>query len=448
MARRSRRKLPQGRFTAQINSMSHEGRGIAQIEGKTTFISFALTCEEVAFEYNNCKANYDEGDAIEVITASEYRVEPPCQYFGICGGCSFQHMGTKAQIDFKQQTLLSHFKHFGHGLEPQEILPAVESPQSEHYRTKARLGVRYVHKKDKVLVGFRERNGRFLANIDSCKVLHKSLGEDLTGLQQLVHSISIYREIPQIEVAVDDQVTALIIRHLSEFSDEDLHKLEAFAKKENCWIYLQAKGPDTVWRFYPHVNVAPTSLSYNLTEYDVRIYFEPNDFTQVNREVNHKMLKHALTLLAVNEQDTVLDLFSGLGNFSLPLARFANYVVGIEGDEAMTTRAGINAQKNSIDNVAFYPANLFEDIAEHQWLVEHDFNKLLLDPPRAGAETVCRQIEKINPDRIVYVSCDPTTLARDSGILVNEKGYRLVKAGVMDMFPHTTHVESIAVFEK
>ncbi|WP_119327992.1 23S rRNA (uracil(1939)-C(5))-methyltransferase RlmD [Cysteiniphilum halobium] len=448
MPRRIKKNCPSGVFNTTISSLSHEGRGIAKINGKTTFIPFALEDEEVAFEYTLSKSNYDEAKLVRVLTPSTKRVFPPCTYFEICGGCSFQHVAPDAQIAFKEETLLNHFKHFGRGLQPLTRIAPLRSNSHEGYRTKARLGVRYVHKKGKVLVGFRERDGRFLADIDHCKILHSSVGKDLTLLQNLVFSLSNYKEIPQIEVAVDDQVTALIIRHLSPFTDEDLLKLTDFAKAYHFWVYLQAKGPDTVTRLYPEVTQEPQSLSYDLVDYGVRIYFEPNDFTQVNHDINRKMLKQAIELLEVSKDDTVLDLFCGLGNFSLPLATKATFVVGVEGDEAMTMRAMRNAKRNKIDNVAFYPVNLFEDISKHQWIIEHQFNKLLLDPPRAGAEMVCQQIEIINPKRIVYVSCDPATLARDAGILVNEKGYKLLSAGVMDMFPHTTHVESIAVFEK
>lgn len=448
MVRRIKQRVPEGVFNATVSALSHEGRGIARLDGKTTFIPFTLVGEEVEFKYSLCKSNYDEATLVRVIKSSDERVAPPCQYFEICGGCSFQHVSTDAQVEFKQQTLLNHFKHFGHGLIPMKLIPPLRTSTHEGYRTKARLGVRYVHKKSKVLVGFRERDGRFLAEIDSCKVLHPSVGLDLTELQALVSSLSIYKEIPQIEVAVDDQVTALIIRHLVEFNADDLEKLTAFARQKCFWIYLQPKGPDTIRRLHPGTGEIPQMLSYQLTDYGVTIYFEPNDFTQVNYDMNRKMLKQAMALMAVDKHDVVLDLFCGLGNFSLPLATQARHVVGIEGDVAMTKRAVINAKKNNIDNVEFYPVNLFEDISAHAWLLHNQFNKLLLDPPRAGAEMVCRQIEKINPERIVYVSCDPATLARDAGILVNEKGYKFLSAGIMDMFPHTTHVESMAVFEK
>ncbi|WP_119342574.1 23S rRNA (uracil(1939)-C(5))-methyltransferase RlmD [Facilibium subflavum] len=443
----ARNKLPQGQFEADIIAMSHEGRGIARIDGKTVFIPYALEGEKVKFEYRFRKKNYDEGRLVEVVAPSKKRVSAPCAYFSYCGGCSFQHLSPEDQLTFKQKTLLSHFSHFGNGLQPGMLLPALSSKPAEGYRTKARLGVRYVHKKQKVLVGFREVDGRFLADIDHCEVLHPSVGKSLVALQDLVASLSIYKEIPQIEVAVDDVRTALIIRHMAELNQTDLQKLAEFAQQQQVWIYLQSKGPETIKRFYPDASYEPTQMYYSIDD-NINIYFEPNDFTQINRKMNQKMLKHALDLLSLKQDDVVLDLFCGLGNFSLPLAKRAKRVIGVEGDHAMTQRAAINAKKNNLENIAFYAADLFEDFAQSDWLRENQFDKLLLDPPRAGAENVCKKMHLIEPKRIVYVSCDPATLARDAGILVNEKGYKLVSAGVMDMFPHTTHVESIAVFDK
>ncbi|MFZ9035539.1 MAG: 23S rRNA (uracil(1939)-C(5))-methyltransferase RlmD [Francisellaceae bacterium] len=445
--RRKKKSLPQGEFETEIVAMSHEGRGIARVEGKTVFIPFALPHEVVRFEYTHVSKNYDEGRLIDVVNPSSERVTPPCSWFENCGGCALQHVDPKAQIAFKQNTLMDHFKHFGHGVSPDEVLPPLLSENTEGYRGKARLGVRFVTKKNRVLVGFRERNGRFLADIDSCQVLDPRVGQKIIELQKLIADLSIYSHIPQIEVAVDDDHVGLVIRHLEPFTADDFNVLKDFAIAHDFWIYLQAKGPETVYLFYPEADVEPVQMSYFLDDFDISIHFEPGDFTQVNRRLNQKMVAYALDLLALKSDDRVLDLFCGLGNFSLPLARRCQSVTGVEGDEAMTTRAAINARNNGLHNIDFYAANLFEDIAAHRWVRSAHFTKMLLDPPRAGAEMVCRQIEKIAPERIVYVSCDPATLARDAGILVNEKGYRLLKAGVMDMFPHTTHVESIAVFE-
>ena len=442
-----KKKLAKARFQTKISAISHEGRGIAKIDGKVVFISFALKDEIVEFEYSTQKPMYDQGKLIDVLQASKSREKPPCPHFEMCGGCALQHMAPSLQITLKQETLMAHFKHFGQGISPKQILPPTLS-KTQGYRRKARLGVRYVHKKNKVLVGFRERNGRFLAELESCAVLHESVGKRLIELQQMIASLSIYDSIAQIEVAVDDSRTALIIRHLLAFTEQDLEIISQFAEKYNFWIYFQSKGPDTVKRFYPKPDQTPYYMQYCLDDFGVKINFQPHDFTQINQEINHKMVQYALSLLEVSKTDTVLDLFSGLGNFSLPLATKALRVVAVEGDSNMTDRATQNAIINSIDNIDFYTANLFDTLKPQPWLDNLKYNKLLLDPPRAGAKEICNEIELISPQRIVYIACDPSTLARDAGVLVNQKGYVLISAGVVDMFPHTTHVESIAVFEK
>ena len=446
MAQRRKKKFPEGIFQAQVESLTHEGRGIAKVNGKTTFIAFGLPSEEVEYKYTYSKSRYDEGQVVTVLSPSSERVEPICEAYERCGGCSFQHVSPDFQIEHKQNVLAEHLSHFGN-LEPDTWLDPLKSPLTQGYRRKARLGVRYVIKKEKVLVGFRERNGRYLADISSCPVLHPSVGNKIEALQTLIANLDCLMTLPQIEVAVDDTKTALIIRHLEDLSDSDNNKIIEFAKENNFWVYLQPKGPNTIHLIYPELPEKERYLSYKIPSANIEIKFQPNDFTQVNAELNQLMLQHALNLLDIQSNETVLDLFCGLGNFSLPMARLANKVIGIEGDEPMTKRAYENAQHNQIDNAEFYVADLFESITQFDWS-KNSYDKVLLDPPRAGAETVCKNIELFDPKKIVYVSCNPSTLARDAGILVNEKGYKLAKAGVMDMFPHTTHVESIAVFEK
>ncbi|APC96567.1 23S rRNA (uracil(1939)-C(5))-methyltransferase RlmD [Francisella frigiditurris] len=446
--RRSRRnKLKEGMFEANIVSLSHDGRGIAKIDGKTTFIPFTLPGETVKFEYTFSKAKFDEGKALEIIKESESRISPKCDFFELCGGCSLQHMSSEAQITHKQETLLNQLKYLGNNVTPLNILEPLKTSQTEGYRGKARLGVRYVNKKEKVLVGFRERNGKYLADIDKCIILDKSIGENIGSITNFISSLSIYNQIAQLEVAKDDFRTALIIRHLESFTNEDIRKIKIFAQEQGYWIYLQSKGPDTIFRLYPEENVAPIKLEYSPIE-GINISFEPNDFTQVNTDINQKMIKKAIELLGINKNDSIIDLFCGLGNFTLPISKYAKSVIGVEGEQTMVNRAIETAQNNNIKNVKFYAANLFERFEDKEWFNNFEYNKMLLDPPRAGAEEVCRNIEKFNVNKIVYVSCSTATLARDAGILVNEKGYKLISAGVMDMFPHTMHVESIAVFEK
>jgi 23S rRNA (uracil1939-C5)-methyltransferase len=447
MGRSRKNNLKEGVFDAEIVALSHDGRGIAKVDGKTTFIPFTLLGEIVKFEYTFSKSKFDEGKVVELIKTSTDRINPICNFFEICGGCSLQHMSSESQLILKEDTLINQLKHLGNGVVPKEILPPLTTNNTEGYRSKARLGVRYVNKKEKMLVGFRERNGRYLADIDSCVVLDDRIGQNLKTIADFIETLSNHKKIAQLEIAIDDHRPTMIIRHLEPFIDDDISKIKIFAEDHGYWIYLQSKGPDTVFRSYPEQSVEPVKLSYSPIE-GINIGFEPSDFTQVNTDINHKMIKKAIELLDISKEDSIIDLFCGLGNFTLPLSQHAKSVIGVEGENTMVQRAIETAANNNINNVKFYAANLFESFEDKEWFNNFEYNKMLLDPPRAGAEEVCQNIEKFNVDRIVYVSCNTATLARDAGILVNEKGYKLVKAGIMDMFPHTMHVESIAVFEK
>jgi 23S rRNA (uracil1939-C5)-methyltransferase len=440
MARRKQRKLPEATEPATIHALSHEGRGIANVNGKTTFIRGALPDESVQYHYTQCRGKFDEAAVDEVLTASPDRVRPKCEVFGRCGGCSLQHLHHDKQLIHKQQVLAEHFAHFGQ-VSPKTWLKPLTAAQWG-YRRKARLGVRHVPKKGGVLVGFREQDGRFLTDMSRCEVLHPSVGESIQLLRDWLGTLAARDQIPQLEVAVDDQHTAMIIRHLQPLSDHDLCVIKAFAQQQNWWVYLQSKGPDTITLFWPEQDNA--QLSYQLAKHQITVQFYPQDFTQVNHELNHQMVDQALALLDLQPSDRVLDLFCGLGNFSLPIARYAKAVVGVEGDPAMAVRALKNAQHNQIENAQFYAANLFEALADLPFS-HQAFDKVLLDPPRAGAEMVMHWVAQQHIARVVYVSCNPATLARDIGILVNEYGYQLEQAGIMDMFAHTSHVESIAL---
>lgn len=440
--RRRRKRLPEETLELEIESLSHEGRGIAHIDGKVVFVDFALPGEIVEFKYTRCSKNFDEGRAINVIRASADRVEPVCEHFGVCGGCSMQHQAHEAQIQSKQDSLMQQFEHAAH-TQPNIILPPLRGPVI-HYRQKARLGVKYVHKKGKVLVGFREKGNAFLADLSRCPVLHESVGERLTELSDLIMGMQAKESIPQIEVAVSDEQTALVLRHLEALNQADCEALVAFAKHTGLQIMLQSGGPDTVRPLWPE---NPPALSYTLKEQAVTIEFQPNDFTQVNSEINQSMVSNALQMLELNKHDRVLDLFCGLGNFSLAMARQCAEVTGVEGAQAMVLKARENARENAIDNVEFFAADLSADISNEPWL-QQQYDKILLDPPRSGAMEMLKYIGKLGAKRIVYVSCNPATLARDTDTLVNQYGYTLEQAGVMDMFPHTAHVESIALFTK
>ncbi|HEB92139.1 MAG TPA: 23S rRNA (uracil(1939)-C(5))-methyltransferase RlmD [Gammaproteobacteria bacterium] len=440
-----RKKLPEPRI-ATIDDMAHDGRGIAHVEGKTVFIHRALPGEEVLFRYCRTRGKFDEGDVLEVIRPSPQRVEPRCAHFGICGGCSLQHLGAEDQIVAKQQRLLDNLRKIGR-VEPGMVLPPLTAG-SWGYRRKARLGVKYMRRDRVVRVGFRERSSAFLANLQRCEVLHPRIGEHIDALSALVGRLSIKDQVPQIEVAVGDDAqgcasAALVFRHLADLSEADLDLLRDYGRERRLLIFLQSGGPQTIARLWPEEDAV---LSYYLPDYDVKMQFRPTDFTQVNAELNQKMLARAIDLLDPQSGERILDLFCGLGNFSLPLARRAGHVVGVEGDAGLVQRARDNALRNGIDNVAFHTADLTGDLGLEPWYGE-GFDKMLLDPPRSGAPVVVANPPGPLPKRIVYVSCDPATLARDAGTLVHEQGYRLVSAGVMDMFPHTGHVESIALFE-
>ena len=436
---RRRKKLPAEPLKASIESLSHEGRGIARINGKTVFIEGALPGEEVRFLYTRRRGQFDEGRAVEIIEASPKRVEPRCSYYGMCGGCSLMHLDNREQISHKQGVLLEQMRHIG-GLEPGRVLPPL-SGSHWGYRRKARLGVKYVDGKERVLVGFREKNGRYIADIDSCQVLHPIIGEDLDQLKELMQALSVYRQIPQLEVAVSDTTAAVVIRHLVPLSENDKYILAEFEKAQPVRFYLQPAGLDSV---HSLSDKHEPGLVYRLDKHNVNMEFSPVDFTQVNFELNHMMVDRVISLLDLSAGDAVLDLFCGLGNFTLPIARYADHVTGIEGSENLVSRAKANAEKNSIPNVNFSVCDLSGPDAGS---LVHGFNKVLLDPPRSGAREIIEQLELQQVDKLVYVSCNPATLARDAGILVEQGGLSLKAAGVMDMFPHTSHVESIALFE-
>ena len=453
MARRRRsrkQKLPQEPVTADIESLSHEGRGVAHIDGKAVFISGALPGEKVTFIYTLQSRKHDEGKIEEVLQASPDRVEPKCPHYAICGGCSLQHLSPDAQIDYKQTSMLESLKHLGK-VEPEEVFAPITGDKWG-YRRKARLGVKYVFKKDRVLVGFRERHGGFLAVMDSCEVLHEQVGKKLHLFQELIYGMDSRDSTPQIEVAAGDEGIALIIRHLKPLSEKDIALWIAFAKEHDFQLYLQPKGPDTVHCIWPDVSGEgrQPELFYEHKAFETKVHFGPQDFFQVNSSINRQMVPRAVELLQLTGKEKVLDLFCGLGNFTLPIAKNAEQVTGVEGDLAMVNRARQTALANGINNTNYYACNLMGTALElktEPWL-KQEYDCILLDPPRSGAKEIIEFFGRLKAKRIVYVSCHPATLARDAGELVHTHGYKLLGAGVMDMFPQTAHVESIAVFEK
>ncbi|HQV41268.1 MAG TPA: 23S rRNA (uracil(1939)-C(5))-methyltransferase RlmD [Moraxellaceae bacterium] len=442
MSRRSEKTKARPPVELLIDGLSHEGRGLSRVDGKRIFVEGALPGEQVLAQYTFTHKKYDEARVLEIRHASPDRVTPPCEHFDICGGCSMQHMSRDAQIAYKQSVLAEHFLHFG-GLQPEEWLPPLLDDATD-YRRKARLGVKYVIKKETLMVGFREKKSNFLADIRSCVILDNRISSLLLALREVINGLAQREQVVQIEVAAGDDDIALIFRHMAPLPESDVQALTAFMAERNWMLYLQPGGPDTVHRVYPEQ--AEDRLSYALPDFGLTMHFHPTDFTQVNAGINRKMLNLALELLDPQPGDRVLDLFCGLGNFTLPLATRAGEVVGVEGVQAMADRGMENAKRNNLSNVSFYAQDLTADFSQQPW-ARQGFDRLLIDPPRSGAEEIVKYLPKFKAKRIVYVSCNPATLARDAGLL-KEAGYRLVKAGVMDMFTHTTHVESIAVFER
>jgi 23S rRNA (uracil1939-C5)-methyltransferase len=406
----------------QIDSLGHDGRGVAHLDEKVIFVDGALPGEEVMAVYTRLHRKYDEARVEQVLKPSESRVEPGCEHFAICGGCSLQHMDPVKQIHFKQDILLENFERIG-GVRPDAVLPPLTGPHWG-YRRKARLGVKYVTKKERVLVGFREKRCPYLADIRQCEVLYPAVGKMIDELAQLVSRLQAYKQIAQIEVAVSDNETALVFRNLEQLCDEDREELCRFAQAHDFHILLQPGGPATVTPLWPE----QIDLSYRLDAYGVELHFNPTDFTQVNYEINRKMVDQALGLLELQPQDRVLDLFCGIGNFTLPMATRAGHVTGVEGGLEMVTRATSNAALNNIANAEFHVANLTEDMQAVPWYGEQ-YDKILIDPPRSGAAEIIAQMAALKAERIVYVSCHPGSLARDAGELVNNHGYRLEVAG-------------------
>ncbi|WP_193778027.1 23S rRNA (uracil(1939)-C(5))-methyltransferase RlmD [Psychrobacter sp. FDAARGOS_221] len=463
----------------KIDGLSHDGRGVAiygnqfgtedghseDKHGKKVFVSFALPDESVEVRLTNSRKSFEEGDAVKLISNPHpERQTPPCPHFGICGGCSLQHWQPEGQIAFKQTVLAELLEHQAN-IQPDNWLEPVVADRLG-YRTKARMGVRYVAKKETALVGFRERNSNFLAELNECHILDERIGFELENLKALISSLEARAHIAQIELAMGealpelpdgDQPVALILRHLEPLSNTDIERLKTFFKARQWQLYLQSKGPDSIQRValndYDDMSQQFGRLYYQLPEFDLTYEFIPTDFTQVNLSVNRKMTKLACDLLDLKPGERVLDLFSGLGNFSLPLARLVGgddgsqgLAIGVEGSDAMTARAADNAKRNGITNTEFYNQDLTQDFSDQPW-AQQGFDAILIDPPRSGAWEVMQYLPRFNAQRIVYVSCNPATLARDTKTLI-EQGYRLTDAGVMDMFCHTGHVESIARFEK
>ncbi len=425
---------------ATVVDLDHTGRGVARLEGKAVFVSGALPGEEVRLKRTRLHARFDEALLLEVIRPSPDRREPACAHFGRCGGCALQHFAPEAQWAAKHRELLTQLERIGQ-VTPREMLPALTGPLFG-YRRRARLGVKYLAKSGRAIVGFRERTSPLLTDVRHCHVLASPVGELCEALGEMIGLLSINSRLPQIEVSIGAEVTVMVLRVLLPPTDADLAVLRRFAAQHTVEFWLQSGGRDSI----VPLDASAKPLNYELPEFNVKIGFGPLDFVQVNTVLNERMVSRAIELLAPEPGESVLDLYCGVGNFTLPLGRRAAQVLGIEGEAALVAKARSNATANGLDNVQFATADLSVAPKDEPWLKKR-FDRILLDPPRAGAAALLPFIAKSGAKRVVYISCHPASLARDAGVLVREHGYTLTAAGVMDMFPHTAHVESIAVFE-
>jgi 23S rRNA (uracil1939-C5)-methyltransferase len=428
-------------FEVDITDLTHDGRGVAHVDGKAVFVTGALPGERAVVRIAARHRSFDEARVETLLTRSPDRVEPRCPHFGTCGGCALQHLAPAAQIAAKQRVLAENFERIGK-VEPARWLDPLTDAEWG-YRRKGRLSVKWVAKKGKTLVGFREDNPRFVADLSVCNTLLPEVGERIAAIGELVTALDARDRIAQIEIAAGDDTVALVFRNLAPLGESDTAKLVAFGRASGLAIMLQPGGPDSVHALWPE----RVELSYRIPEANVDIAFRPLDFTQVNAGMNRRMIARALDLLDPQPGDRVLDLFCGLGNFTLPVARRAGQVVGVEGEAGLVARARENAVANDAANAEFFAGDLAADQRTAPWATR-DYDKLLLDPPRSGAAAVLEYLPRKATKRVVYVSCHPGSLARDAGTLVQQHGFKLVAAGVMDMFPHTAHVESIALFER
>lgn len=437
----ARKSLPTEPFELVVGELDAHGRATGTMGDRRLAVHGALPGERVVARYLLGRRFKGQAETLEAIDAATGRVKPACPQFGVCGACALQHLDTSGQLDFKQSRLDALLD--GVDVAPDLWLPPLDGGRWQ-YRRKARLSVRHVRKKERVLLGFRERDGRFVTDMAECPILAEPVGERLTELGDLLQTLDARDRIPQLEVACGDHDAVIILRHLDELSDADRARLMEFQSITGLGIWLQGGGPATAG---PLDDATPKSLAYRLDNEDLVFQFHPLDFFQVNAPLNALMVDQAMEQLALDAGHRALDLFSGLGNFTLPMAKRAAEVVGVEGSDDMTRRAADNAARNGIGNARFETADLYADTVGDNW-PDGPFDRVLLDPPRSGAEALLDRVAATGAERIVYVSCNPETLARDAGRLVHGLGYKLAAAGIMDMFPHTTHVESMAVFEQ
>jgi 23S rRNA (uracil1939-C5)-methyltransferase len=437
---RSRRVVNEVEEVARVAALTHDGEGIVR-EGKAAFVAGALPNENIRFRRTRHHRQHDEAQLLEVLEPSPLRVTPRCAHFGVCGGCALQHLSPDAQLEAKQTELRDNLERVGRVV-PEEWLAPLRGPVW-NYRRRARLGAKYVIKKERVVVGFRERLAPYVAEVKRCEVLAPPVGELIAPLAAMLNELTIRQKVPQIEVSVADNATALVLRCLETPSASDIARIREFAGAHAVRFYLQEGGLNSVRPL--DADVEP--LHYGLPDFDLKLQFTPTDFIQINGQINQALVSRAVDLLDPGPQDSVLDLFCGIGNFTLALSRRAGRVVGVEGEAGLVGRARHNAGLNGVTNVEFHAADLNQPAGPGTPWLNQEFTHVLLDPPRAGAAGVLATVSRLQPRRVLYISCHPGSLARDVGILVHEHGMTLRAAGVLDMFPHTTHVESLALLE-
>ncbi len=444
MSGRSRRIVSEVEEVATVASLTHDGEGVVR-EGKTAFVAGALPGERIRFRRTRRHRQHDEAELLEVLEPSVSRVVPKCAHFGVCGGCALQHLSADAQLEAKQTELRDNLERMGK-VSPREWLQPLRGPVW-NYRRRARLGAKFVIKKDRMVVGFRERLAPYVAELQRCEVLAAPLGEMIAPLAAMLNGLSIRHRIPQIEAAVADNVIALVLRVLDSPSADDLIRLREFATAHSVRFYLQTGGLDSVSPLDGSGGEPLEALRYGLPDFDLKLEFTPTDFVQINAQINQALVARAVELLDLTPASSVLDLYCGIGNFTLALARNSGRAVGVEGDKGLVDRARHNAGLNEVRNAEFHVADLARPLEPTLPWLRESYTHVLLDPPRAGASEVLASISRLSPQRVLYISCHPGSLARDLGLLVHEHGMSLVAAGVLDMFPHTTHVESLAILE-
>ena len=433
-------KLPMANIELDVTGLTHEGKGVARLNGKTVFVNGALPGEVVQAQITKQKARYEEADLREIIQASEQRVNPECEYYGLCGGCSMQHLQPDSQIEYKQQHLLSVLERIA-SRKPETILNPVTGPVW-NYRRKARLATYYDRKKKTLVTGFRQAQSKSVVAIEHCRILSEPFNHLLGSVSDAINGLENKAYVSHIDLIQADNANAILIRHVNNFSESDIEQLQEYANQKQLRIYLQGNEKNAL----DCITCEPYENTLQINVHGLGLKFLPDDFIQVNRDVNEKMLNQAIELLNLTAEDELLELFCGMGNFSLPIAKQVRKLAGVEVDASMVEQAKSNAQLNNINNATFFQFNLIENLNHCSWLKEYQFNKVLLDPPRSGALEQMLLLNKLLPEKILYISCDPATLARDIALINNK--YSVKYAGVINMFPHTSHVESMVLLEK